>query len=69
MATQEIAQNACKTSSATAAVVANISGVQEAVATSNDGAAQVLSASRALARQSELLRSEVEKFLMVAKAA
>jgi methyl-accepting chemotaxis protein len=68
-ATQEIARNVSQTSQATADVARNITGVQEAAETSSAAATQVLSSSRDLARQSEMLRGEVNKFLESVRAA
>jgi methyl-accepting chemotaxis protein len=68
-ATQEIARNAHETSQATCEVARNITGVQEAAASSSAAASEVLSASRELARQSEALRAEVNKFLNAVRAA
>ena len=58
-----------QTSQATAEVARNITGVQEAAESSSAAAQQVLSSSRDLAQQSELLRSEVGKFLETVRAA
>ncbi len=68
-ATQEIARTASQTAQATGEVARNITGVQDAASSSSAAAAEVLSASRDLARQSEGLRSEVNKFLTSVRAA
>jgi methyl-accepting chemotaxis protein len=68
-ATQEIAQTASQTSQATAEVARNITGVQEAAESSGAAANQVLSSSRDLARQADVLRGEVNKFLGAVRAA
>ncbi len=68
-ATQEIARTATETSQATSEVARNITGVQQAAANSGAAANQVLSSSRDLARQSEVLRAEVNKFLNTVRAA
>lgn len=61
--TKEIARNAQETSEATAEVAQNIAGVREMTASSSATAAQLVSASRALATQSSSLRQEVGDFL------
>jgi len=68
-ATAEIARNVQEASSGTASVSANIGGVSEAAAQTGAAASQVLGASGDLARQSELLRQEVETFLSGIRAA
>jgi methyl-accepting chemotaxis protein len=68
-ATQEIARNAHETALATNEVASNISGVQEAAASSSAAASQVLASSCDLARQSEVLRTEVNTFLSSVRAA
>ena len=68
-ATAEISRNVQEASSGTASVSANIGGVSEAAAQTGAAASQVLGASGELARQSELLRQEVETFLSGIRAA
>ena len=68
-ATQEIARNVHQTSDATAEVTRNIAGVQDAAASSSTAASEVLSSSRELARHSQELRSEVNRFLASVRAA
>ncbi|TCS62495.1 HAMP domain-containing methyl-accepting chemotaxis protein [Varunaivibrio sulfuroxidans] len=62
-ATQEIARNVEQAAAGTSEVTSNISKVTEASSQTGDAASQVLSAAGELSRQSETLRSEVDKFL------
>ncbi|AWK89615.1 methyl-accepting chemotaxis protein [Azospirillum thermophilum] len=68
-ATAEIARNVQEASRGTATVSADIGGVSEAATQTGTAAGQVLEASGDLARQSELLRTEVESFLSGIRAA
>jgi len=67
-ATQEIARNVSEAARGTQDVSCNIGGVTEAAATNGVIANQVLSAASELARNSELLRSEVVEFLTKVRA-
>ncbi len=68
-ATGEIAANIQEASRGTAEVSGNISGVTTAAAQSSSTAAQVLSSATNLSNQSEMLKSEVTKFLGTVRAA
>jgi methyl-accepting chemotaxis protein len=68
-ATQEIARNVQQASAGTTEVSSNIAGVTQAATETGAAASQVLSASGELARQGELLRGEVDKFLHAVRAA
>jgi len=68
-ATLEIARNVQQASQGTAEVAKNIAGVQEAAEGSSAAAMQVLSSANNLSRQSESLRSTVDKFLQQVHAA
>ncbi len=68
-ATQEIAHNVQRAASGTAEVSSAISHVTDAAGNSSRTANQVLSASGDLAKQSEFLRSELQKFLANIRAA
>jgi methyl-accepting chemotaxis protein len=68
-ATEEIARNVDQAAQGTAEVTRNISGVSKAAETSNTSASQVLSSADRLARQSDELRGEVERFLATVRAA
>jgi len=68
-ATQEIARNVQQASQGTSEVTNNISGVSQAASETGAAASQVLGASSELSRQSEQLRSQVERFLASVKAA
>jgi len=50
-------------------VTRNITGVNRAAETSSASASQVLSSATELARQSERLRAEMQKFLVTVRAA
>ncbi len=67
--TAEIARNIHEVSQTTIQVTDNINGVTQAAQESSAGAVQVLSAARALSRQSDMLKGEVEKFLNRVRAA
>lgn len=67
--TAEIARNIHEVSQNTSDVTANINSVTLAAQESSAGATQVLSAANALARQSDVLKGEVDKFLARVRAA
>jgi len=62
-ATQEIARNVEQAANGTTEVSSNIGGVQEAAGETGSSASDMLGAATELSQQSELLRSEVDKFL------
>jgi methyl-accepting chemotaxis protein len=66
-ATQEIARNVQQAAAGTAEVSANIAGVTAAASDTGRAAGQVHAASSELARQSETLRSQVDRFLAEVK--
>ena len=68
-ATQEIARNVQQASQGTNEVSANITGVTRAAGETGAAASQVLSSAEDLARQSEQLRVEVDRFLATVRAA
>jgi methyl-accepting chemotaxis protein len=68
-ATEEIARNVDQAAQGTMEVTRNISGVSKAAESSSASASQVLSSADRLARQSEELRGEVERFLATVRAA
>jgi methyl-accepting chemotaxis protein len=68
-ATTEIAHNVQEASRGTAEVSSNIVGVTAAAAESNASAESVLASASELGRQSELLRTEVGRFLAMVRAA
>jgi methyl-accepting chemotaxis protein len=68
-ATQEIARNVQQAAKGTQDVSSNIAGVTEAATQTGTAATQVLSSARDLAKQSELLRVQVDKFLARVRAA
>ena len=68
-ATQEIARNVQQAAAGTSEVSSNIAGVTEAASQTGAASAQVLSTSGELAKQSEVLRGEVDKFLGNIRAA
>jgi methyl-accepting chemotaxis protein len=68
-ATQEIARNVQQAASRTGEVSRNISGVTTGIAATGAAAQEVLGSSVKLARQSETLRSEVDRFLASIRAA
>jgi methyl-accepting chemotaxis protein len=68
-ATQEIARNVQQAATRTGEVSRNISGVTSGIAATGAAAQQVLGSSANLARQSETLRSEVDRFLASIRAA
>ena len=67
--THEIARNGQLASSGTSEVSANIAGVTKAADETSSAATQVLGASNELSQQSEILASEVGKFLAMVRAA
>lgn len=68
-ATQEIARNVQEASKGTTEVSSNIAGVSQAAGQTGAAAGEVLSTAGALAKQSETLRHEVERFLRTIRAA
>lgn len=68
-ATAEISRNAQEAASGTEQVDSNIANVSQASAETGTAAGQVLEASKELAQQTDLLRSEVDKFLTAVRAA
>ena len=68
-ATQEIARNVEQAASGTQEVSSNIGGVNQAASDTGAAATQIQSAAGELSQQSELLRSEVDKFLGNVRAA
>ncbi|MCW8914755.1 MAG: methyl-accepting chemotaxis protein [Magnetovibrio sp.] len=62
-ATQEIARNVEQASAGTGEVSANIAGVTQAAGETGEAASEMLGAAQELSQQSEILRSEVDKFL------
>jgi len=62
-ATQEIAQSIEQAAQGTAEVTGSVSGVNDAMTQTGQAASQVLEVSSELARQSETLRVEVDKFV------
>ena len=68
-ATREIAQNVQQAATGTSEVNTNIAGVSEAANDTGAASTQVLSTAGDLARQAELLRSEVDTFLVGVRAA
>ena len=68
-ATQEIARNVQQAALGTTEISSNVSGVRQAAGDTGAAAHQVLQASSELSQQSELMRSQVEKFLTSIKAA
>jgi methyl-accepting chemotaxis protein len=68
-ATQEIARNVQQASSGTQEVSANIASVTEAAEQTGAAASQLLNASKDLAQQAEIMRTEVERYISGVKAA
>ncbi|MGO8916011.1 MAG: methyl-accepting chemotaxis protein [Stellaceae bacterium] len=68
-ATKEIARNVQQAAAGTNEVSSNIAAVTQAAGETGNGAAQVLSASSDLAKQSEILRAQVDDFLAKIRAA
>ena len=67
-ATREIAQSVQQASAGTTEVSSNIAGVTQAAGESGASAAQVLEAATELAKQSETMHGEVDKFLTQVRA-
>ncbi|MCR4377965.1 MAG: methyl-accepting chemotaxis protein [Rhodospirillales bacterium] len=63
-ATQEIARNVEQAAAGTTEVSSNITGVNQAADETGSSASQMLAAATELSQQSELLRGEVNRFLM-----
>jgi methyl-accepting chemotaxis protein len=68
-ATKEIARNVQQAAEGTKQVSANVSGVTQAANETGTAATQMLGAASELAKQSTVLRSEVDKFLATIRAA
>ena len=68
-ATQEIARNVQQAAAGTQEVSSNITGVTQAAGETGQGAAQVLEASRTVARQADELKAQIGDFLDKVKAA
>ena len=68
-ATQEIARNVQQAAKGTQEVSSNIAGVTQAAGETGTAATQVLGASGDLAKQSEALREQVDRFLAKIRAA
>jgi methyl-accepting chemotaxis protein len=68
-ATREISNNVQQVASGAAQVSSNIAGVTKTAGDTGNAAAEVLNAADELARQSQNLRIEVEKFLEAVRAA
>mgnify|MGYP001161922803 CR=1 FL=1 len=68
-ATEEIARNVQQAAAGTQEVTANITGVTQAAGETGSAATQVLGAAGELARQAELLRSQVDMFLTRVRSA
>ncbi len=67
-ATREIATNVQQAASGTQEVSQNISGVTQAASETGEAASQVLGAADELSKQSELLRDQVDSFLVEIRA-
>ncbi|MBL6946650.1 MAG: HAMP domain-containing protein [Rhodospirillales bacterium] len=68
-ATQEIARNVEQAAAGTQEVSSNISGVNQAASDTGAAATQIQASASELSQQSELLRTEVDKFLTNVRAA
>ena len=68
-ATQEIARNVEQAAAGTSEVSSNITGVTQSAGESGAAAGQVLSAANELSEQSELLKTEVDKFMAQVRTA
>jgi methyl-accepting chemotaxis protein len=68
-ATQEIARNVQQAAQGTAQVVTNITDVNRGAAETGSASAQVLTSAQTLARDSGALKSEVERFVSMVRAA
>ena len=67
--TQEVARNVSEAASGTQEVTSNIAGVTQASQEAGTAASQVTSASAELSKQSEMMKTEVDKFLEQVRAA
>ena len=67
-ATEEISRNVQQAAAGTQEVSGNIAGVTQAASATGQSAQQVLESAGDLSKQSEALRSEVEKFLVEVRA-
>jgi methyl-accepting chemotaxis protein len=67
--TAEIARNVQQAAAGTQEVSNNIAGVNEAAKSSSSAATEVVSVTGELSRQSEMLRSELDRFLQGLRAA
>jgi methyl-accepting chemotaxis protein len=67
--TQEIARNVQEAARGTGEVSANISGVSQAAGETSTAASQVQAASGEVARQGEMLKAEIDRFLADVRAA
>jgi methyl-accepting chemotaxis protein len=68
-ATEEIARNVQQAAAGSREVSQNIAGVSEAAGQSGVASSEVLNAAEALTRQSDVLRTEVDRFLDAIRAA
>ena len=68
-ATTEIARNVEQAAAGTGDVSANIGGVTQAAGNAGQSASQVLNAANELSKQSEMLKSEVDKFMAQVRTA
>ncbi len=68
-ATQEIARNVQEAARGTTEVTSNITGVNQAASETGESAKEVLGATGNLHKQSENLRTEVDRFLSQVRAA
>jgi methyl-accepting chemotaxis protein len=68
-ATEEIARNVQQAAAGTGEVSDKIDGVTAAAAHTGEAAGQVLGSAKELAKQSERLRAEVDRFLSKVRAA
>ncbi|MBL6957728.1 MAG: HAMP domain-containing protein [Rhodospirillales bacterium] len=68
-ATAEIARNVEQAASGTQEVSSNITGVSQAAGETGQAAGQILNAAQELSSQSEMLRGEVDKFMVQIRAA
>ena len=67
--THEIATNVRQAARGTAEVAANVTEVSRGASETGTASGQVLASAKALAGESEVLRSEVENFLVSVRAA
>jgi methyl-accepting chemotaxis protein len=68
-ATQEIARNVSEAAKGTAQVASNITDVNRGAGETGSASSQVLASAQSLSKESNLLRSEVDKFLSTVRAA